>query len=58
MALVNGTDPVTFNTARHGELVDISPMVRSGPGPADWGGDPFRVGDAESTAFLPFWMRS
>jgi predicted dehydrogenase len=52
MASVNGTDPVIFNTARHGELVDISPMVRSGPGPADWGGDPFRVGDAESTAWL------
>jgi predicted dehydrogenase len=52
MAPVNGPDGVTFNTARHGELVDISPMVRSGPGPADFGGDPFRVGDAESTAFL------
>jgi predicted dehydrogenase len=43
---------VIFNTSRHGELVDISPMARSGPGPADWGGDPFRVGDAESTAWL------
>jgi predicted dehydrogenase len=49
---VDSPDPVIFNTVRHRQLVDISPMVRTGPGPADWGGEPFRVGDAESTAWL------
>lgn len=49
---VNSPEPLILSTARYGELVDMSPMVRSGPGPADWGGDPFRVGDAESTAWM------
>ena len=49
---VNGTGRIIFNTAQHGELVDISPVVRTGPGPADFGGDVFRVGDAESTAWI------
>jgi predicted dehydrogenase len=49
---VNGTGQVVFNTARYGELVDIKPLVISGPGPADWGGDPFRVGDAEAKTWL------
>jgi predicted dehydrogenase len=49
---VNGPGRVIFNTASHGELVDISPFVRSGPGPADFGGDVFRVGDAESTSWI------
>jgi len=33
-------------------LVDIAPFVRMGPGPADFGGDVFRVGDAESTSWI------
>lgn len=49
---VNGTGRIIFNTAQHGELVDISPVVRTGPGPADFGGDVYRVGDAESTAWI------
>jgi len=49
---VNGTGQVVFNTARYGELVDIKPLVISGPGPADFGGDPFRVGDAEAKTWL------
>ena len=51
-APVNGPGRIIFNTARFGELVDTAPMVRSGPGPADFGGEPFRVADAESTAWL------
>ena len=49
---VNGTGMVVFNTARYGELVDIQPMSIGGPGPADFGGDPFRVGDAEMKTWL------
>jgi predicted dehydrogenase len=49
---VNGTGRVVFNTARYGELVDTKPMEISGPGPADLGGDPFRVADAELKAWL------
>ena len=49
---VNSTGTVVFNTARYGELVDIQPIEISGPGPADFGGDPFRVGDAEIKAWL------
>ena len=49
---VNGTGNVVFNTADYGELVDTQPMAISGPGPADFGGDPFRVGDAELKAWL------
>ena len=49
---VNGTGTVVFNTARFGELVDIQPIVISGPGPADFGGDTYRVGDAEIKAWL------
>ena len=49
---VNNTGTVIFNTARYGELVDIQPRVIGGPGPADFGGDPFRVGDAEIKSWL------
>jgi predicted dehydrogenase len=49
---VNGTGQVAFNTARYGQLVDINPFVIGGPGPADFGGDPYRVGDAELKAWL------
>ncbi|HTR25573.1 MAG TPA: Gfo/Idh/MocA family oxidoreductase [Terriglobales bacterium] len=52
MIPVNSYEPVIFNTVRHGELVDTGPMERSGLAAADWGGEPFRVGDAESTAWL------
>lgn len=51
-APVNGTGRAVFNTASNGELVDISPMEISGPGPADFGGDPWRVGDAEAKAWF------
>ena len=51
-AAVNGTGRAVFNTAQNGELVDITPMEISGPGPADFGGDPWRVGDAELKAWL------
>jgi predicted dehydrogenase len=43
---------VVFNTARYGELVDMQPMSIGGPGPADFGGDPWRVGDAEIKTWL------
>jgi len=49
---VNGTGMVVFNTARYGELVDVQPMSIGGPGPADFGGDPWRVGDAEIKSWL------
>ena len=49
---VNGTGRAVFNTVLNGELVDILPMETSGPGPADFGGDPWRVGDAELKAWL------
>jgi len=49
---VNGPGRVVFNTAQHGELVDITPFVYGGPGPADFGGDVFRLGDAESTGWV------
>jgi predicted dehydrogenase len=49
---VNGMGQVVFSTARNGELVDINPFVIAGPGPADWGGDPWRVGDAEAKTWL------
>ncbi|MFA7938406.1 Gfo/Idh/MocA family protein [Klebsiella oxytoca] len=49
---VDGSGNIEFNTARFGELVDISPMVMSGPGPADLGEDPFRVADAELAAWI------
>jgi predicted dehydrogenase len=49
---VDGTGRVIFNTAQHGVLVDIVPFERKGPGPADFGGDVFRVGDAESTSWI------
>ncbi len=49
---VNGTGRAVFNTARNGELVDIAPRELGGPGPADFGGDPWRVGDAE----LKIWL--
>lgn len=55
---VNGTGNVIFNTARYNELVDIEPMVPTGPGPADLGGDPFRVGDAELEAWLDALMNN
>ena len=51
-APVDGPGRIVFNSAKYGELVDTVPMVRMGPGPADFGGDPFRVADAESTAWL------
>ncbi|WP_316677829.1 Gfo/Idh/MocA family oxidoreductase [uncultured Tolumonas sp.] len=49
---VNGTGTVTFNTAKYGELFDYDPLVISGPGPMDIGGEPFRVADAELAAFV------
>jgi len=51
-APVNGTGRAIFNTAKFGELIDMAPMEISGPGPADFGGDPWRVGDAECKAWL------
>jgi predicted dehydrogenase len=51
-APVKGPGQIIFNTVSHGELVNTSPLVRRGPGPADFGGDFFRVADAESTAWL------
>src|SRR5215472_10942930 len=51
-APVDGPGRIIFNTARYGELMDTAPMMRKGPGPADFGGEPFRVGDAESAAWL------
>ena len=48
---VEGPGKAIFNTARNGQLVDIVPMEISGPGPADFGGDPWRVGDAELKAW-------
>lgn len=49
---VNGTGAVTFNTAKLGQLVDIDPIVISGPGPMDMGDEPWRVADAELAAWL------
>ncbi len=49
---VNGTGSIVFNMARYGELVDVAPMVLNGPGPADFGGDIYRVGDAEANAWI------
>ena len=51
-APVNGPGRVITHSIRHGEMVDTAPLVRTGPGPADFGGEPFRVGDAESTAWI------
>ncbi|HFT0496909.1 TPA: Gfo/Idh/MocA family protein [Klebsiella pneumoniae] len=49
---VTGSGSVEFNSAKFGELVDIEPYVSTGPGPADLGGDPFRVADAELAAWI------
>lgn len=51
-APVEGPGRVIVHSVSHGQLVDTAPMMRSGPGPADFGGEPFRVADAESTAWL------
>lgn len=51
-APVNGPGRVITHSIQHGQMVDTAPFVRSGPGPADFGGEPFRVGDAESTAWI------
>lgn len=49
---VHGTGRVVFNTAQNGELVDIIPFELGGPGPADFGGAIYRVGDAEADAWF------
>jgi predicted dehydrogenase len=51
-APVDGPGRVITHSVSHGQLVDTEPMLRRGPGPADFGNEPFRVADAESTAWL------
>lgn len=49
---VKGTGRIVFNTAQNGQLVDIVPFEMGGPGPADFGGAVYRVGDAEADAWF------
>ena len=51
-APVNGPGRVIVHGIQHGVMVDTAPYVRAGMSPADFGGEVFRVGDAESTAWL------
>ncbi len=51
-APVNGPGRVIVHGIQHGMMVDTAPYVRAGMSPADFGGEVFRVGDAESTAWL------
>ena len=49
---VQGAGRVVFCTAQNGELVDVRRFEMGGPGPADFGGDIYRVGDAEADAWF------
>jgi len=50
---VMGTGRAVFCTVKHGEQVDIRPWeIGGGAGPADFGGDVYRLGDAEADAWF------
>lgn len=49
---VNGAGRVLFNSPANGELYDHVPWRPGGASPADFGGDVYRVGDAEADSWL------